>query len=94
MVKAPIFRTEGHLQMSEQFDELRRIADRLAADAPSGLITELRAAIQAAEDATRATRPIGRGATRVGYGVGKAQKAIACDQLIAIARQIKAIKGW
>jgi len=42
----------------------------------------------------RASIPIKRGGHRVGYGVCKAQRGIAADQIISIARAIKSLKGW
>jgi hypothetical protein len=42
-----------------------------------------------------ATKPIFKtGVDPIGFGVRKAEKAIACDHAIAIIRQIKALKAW
>jgi hypothetical protein len=38
--------------------------------------------------------PISKAGARVGYGVDKAKRSIAADNLISIAKQIKARPGW
>lgn len=40
------------------------------------------------------TRTITKARSTVGYGVDKAQRSIAADNVISIAKQIKARPGW
>lgn len=51
-------------------------------------------ALNALDAACKAKLAIRRGGTKCGYGIDKAQKAIACDTVIAIVKQIKAEKAW
>jgi hypothetical protein len=61
---------------------------------PSELSNQLEAAFTDLQAATRANLPITKTGMRIGYGINKANKAIACDTAIAIIRQIKALKAW
>ena len=58
------------------------------------LLSQLRDAIDELEDKMQATVLMQRGGSRVGWGVSKAQRGIAADSVISIARAIKALKGW
>lgn len=58
------------------------------------LLAQLREAVIELENKMKAAAPIMKGITRVGWGVSKAQRGIAADIVISIARAIKALKGW
>jgi len=58
------------------------------------LIRQLYDAAERLEEAMKATVPISRGTTKMGFGVSKTQKDIAADAVISIARAIKSLKGW
>ena len=59
------------------------------------LLDQLRQAVLELEAKMRATIPITRGGPNViGFGVDKAQRGIAADFVISIAKAIKALKGW
>lgn len=51
-------------------------------------------AVQNLHDKMRATRQIYGDKAEIGFGVDKAQRGIAADAVISIARAIKALKGW
>ena len=94
MAKAPVYIEKDTLPMKVEFAKLREIAITVASYAPEHLTDPLWAAIDELEKASKATKSIYRGSYKVGYGVDKAKKAIACDNAIAIIRQIKALKAW
>ncbi len=77
--KATIHKLEGLIDKPELLDQLR--------DAVAELEVKMKASI-----------PINRntvtGSQTVGYGVSKAQRGIAADSVISIARAIKALRGW
>jgi hypothetical protein len=58
------------------------------------LLEKLLATCQELDFVCRANEPISRGGTRVGYGVSESKKAIVCDTVISIVKEIKKIKGW
>jgi len=58
------------------------------------LLDQLRAAVEELEVRMKATVPISRGTSKIGFGVSKAQRGIAADAVISVARAIKALKGW
>lgn len=59
------------------------------------LLKQLQEAIEVLEEKMRAKIPITKGTTYVvGYGVSKAQRGIAADAIISIARAIKSLRGW
>lgn len=59
------------------------------------LLDQLTQAVLELEAKMRATIPITRGgANTIGFGVNKAQRGIAADSVISIAKAIKALKGW
>jgi len=89
----PIYR-ENHQIMVKELTELTNIVDEISGYAPGDLMTKLRDAVTRVEEACVATRSITKGVCEVGVGVGKVEKAIACDTAIAILRQIKSIKAW
>jgi hypothetical protein len=94
VAKAPIYREEDASTMTREITELRLICGELKEYAPPELYDQLMAAVDAVEEATRANTPIFRGSHRVGYGVKKAQKDLACDKAMVILKAIKAGKGW
>lgn len=58
------------------------------------LLDQLKAAIVELEEKMKASLPIMKGGRRIGYGVSKAQRGIAADSVISIAKAIKSLKGW
>ena len=58
------------------------------------LLVQLYDAVRYLEEKMEATLPIQRGGSLSGYGVSKAQRGIAADSVISIAKAIKALKGW
>ena len=58
------------------------------------LLDQLKQAVLILEERMKATMPIQKGACRVGFGVSKAQRGIAVDTVISIAKAIKSSKGW
>lgn len=60
----------------------------------SELLTQLKDAVIGLEEKMKASAPITKAGSRVGWGVNKAQRSIAADSIISIARSIKALKGW
>jgi hypothetical protein len=58
------------------------------------LLRQLYIAVAELEEKMKAAVPIKNGLNRVGWGVNKAQRGIAADAVISIARAIKALKGW
>jgi hypothetical protein len=62
--------------------------------ADDAFLRQLREAVSELAEKMKASLPIKRGGDRVGYGVDKAQRGIAADRVISIAKAIKALKGW
>ena len=58
------------------------------------LLAQLRNAVGELEEKMKARIPISRGGARVGFGVDKAQRVIAADAIISIAKAIRSLKGW
>jgi len=58
------------------------------------LLDQLYSAVELLRDAMIPSIPINHGGLQAGFGVSKAQRSIAADNVIAIARQIKAKPGW
>lgn len=90
MARALIYQKEGHLPMKVEFEKLRALCTQLREYAPSELANQLDAAFLELEEATRAKLKLNKGTFEVGFGVNKAKKAIACENIITLARQIKA----
>lgn len=93
MAKAPVYSTEQQICV-EQLKNLRNVATSLRGQCPEELYQALCQALDSLELACRATKQLFRGTHPVGFGVGSMEKAIACDNLISIARQIKGVKAW
>ena len=58
------------------------------------LLAQLKEAVIELEEKMKASSPITKGECRVGWGVNKAQRGIAADSVISVARAIKALRGW
>ena len=58
------------------------------------LLAQLKEAVVELENKMQAATPITKGGVRVGWGVNKAQRGIAADAVISVARAIKSLKGW
>ncbi len=58
------------------------------------LLRQLYAAVAELEEKMKAAASIKNGLNRVGWGVNKAQRGIAADAVISIARAIKSLRGW
>lgn len=91
---APVYKTENQLPLQAEFNKLQDICEQLHKHTPGELHVQLEVALGDLRAAARAVVPINRAGGRVGYGIDKTQKAIACDTAIAIIRQIKALKAW
>ena len=95
---ATIFRDRGTTpeSLAGALRELRTAANEMRGSCPEELIAQLFDAISNLEESVKATVPIKRGAVgqTVGFGISKATKAIACDRVIAAAKQIKAYRSW
>lgn len=78
-VKGPIYEEEGVIGNPELLDQLN-------------------VAFVELERTMKALTPIKKGnysgSRTVGYGVNKAQRGIAADTVISIARAIKSLRGW
>lgn len=94
MAKAPVYEKKDNLPMAVEFAKLREIVQPIADHAPKALTDLLWIALDDLERAAKATEALYRGSHMVGYGVDKAKKAIACDNAIAIIKQIRALKAW
>lgn len=77
--KGPIYKEEGVISNPELLDQLN-------------------VAFVELESKMKALIPIKKGnysgSCIVGYGVNKAQRGIAADAVISIAKAIKSLKGW
>ncbi|KKN98833.1 hypothetical protein LCGC14_0140740 [marine sediment metagenome] len=62
--------------------------------ANSELLAQLQVAVKELEVRMVADVQVFRGGHDAGWGVGKAQRGIAVDAVISIARVIKGLKGW
>lgn len=60
----------------------------------SELLTQLKNAVTELEEKMKASILISKGRCKVGFGVSKAQRGIAADAVISVARAIKNLKGW
>lgn len=78
MARAPIYDKEKGFISDNDLDLLHRLDDAFV---------ELR-------ERMMATKQIYKGRAKIGFGVDKAQRGIAADSVISIARAIKALKGW
>ena len=93
MAKAPVYLTEQQTCI-EQLKNLRDIVASLKGQCPEEIHRALCLALDDLESACQATKRLFRGTHQVGYGVGSMEKAIACDNIISIVKQIKGIKAW
>lgn len=58
------------------------------------LLGQLREAVLELETKMKASVVISRNGAGMGFGVNKAQRGIAADAVISIAKAIKTLKGW
>ena len=93
-MSSPVFREENIVPCPALLEKLREAAEALRPDETNDLHRDLMSAIADLETACRATVPISRGHVRIGFGQSKANKAIACDQVTSIVKQIKALRAW
>jgi len=93
-MRAPVYAEENASPLSVELAQLRAAIEPLLDVASDDLKQRAVEALNALEAACKATVPVRRGGCKVGYGLDKAQKAIACDTMIAIVRQIKAERAW
>ncbi len=66
----------------------------VAVAADRAFLRQLEEAVLELGETMKASLPIQKGGNRVGFGVDKAQRGIAADRVISIAKAIKALKGW
>jgi hypothetical protein len=89
----PVYR-EKIIACQKRFDELYEVLPQVKEFCPPELWVSLNTAIANCKLDCVADIPISRGGIPKGFGVNKAKKAIACDNIIAIVKQIKALKAW
>jgi hypothetical protein len=95
MSKAPVYDRRFFQAMQGELRDLQDLLPKLRECAPKELADQLVAAVAAVGKSLEATKPLYKlGAVPAGFGVGKVEKAIACDHAMAILRQIKALKAW
>lgn len=96
MSKAPYWKNKSHNPCINELKELASIVNQIGEiiGHTSEIYIKLIDCIKRLENACQAEVAISRGGTHVGYGLKKSEKAIACDQAIAVIRQIKAMKAW
>ncbi len=58
------------------------------------LLDQLKQAVLILEERMKATAPINKGGCPIGFGVDKANRGIAVDAVVSIAKTIKSQKGW
>jgi hypothetical protein len=92
--KAPIYQNRNARPLANEIKELRNICEKVRDMVPVELWTELMIAIQDVEDGATASVEITSHGRTAGWAISKQKKAIACDQAIAILRNIKSTKGW
>lgn len=92
-MKTPIYKEGSEVAKSER-DSLWEMIHSLKELVPDELYTQLQASMTRVDQACVPTIPIRRGYTPVGVGLSKIQKAIACDQMTSIIKQIKSLKAW
>jgi hypothetical protein len=94
-MSAPIYINEGSCPVNDELNELNRVlGDLKQAMGDHALIDQALDAVGRIRSSASANVPISRGSRRVGFGIDKVQKAIACDQAISIIKQIKSLKAW
>ncbi len=64
------------------------------ADPSADLILQLHDAVEQLAETSKASIPIYKGGQVAGYGINKAQRNIAADAVISVARAIKGLGGW
>ena len=92
--RAPIYLKHGTNPAQLLLTELMDSATKLREQCPPELYDDLLIKINQLDEACRASLNIFRNTRVIGSGVDKAKKAIACDNVIAIIKQIKNIKAW
>jgi hypothetical protein len=92
-VTSPIYREQAP-QAAKERKELWDIIHSLKNSVPDELYTALNESMARVDRACVPDVPINRAGCPIGFGLNKSQKAIACDQMSAIIKQIKALKGW
>ena len=58
------------------------------------LLDQLKQAVLILEERMKATVSISRAHCKIGFGVDKANRSIAADAVVSIAKTIKSSKGW
>ncbi len=94
MSKAPIYREQDAAPYQERIKALWEIVEKLRMESPPDLMSELAQAITDLEAACRAVVPISNGSRRVGYGINQSRKAIACDAIVSIVKELRKVRGW
>ena len=93
-MRAPVYTEENASPLAKELAQLRAAIEPLLDGTSDELKQRAVEALNALEAKCKATLPIRRGGCKVGYGLDKVQKAIACDTVIAIVKQIKAERAW
>ena len=90
---ATVYKKDAEVAKVER-DSLWGMIHALKGLIPDELYTQLQTSMSDVDRACVPIVPIWRGYTQIGVGLSKSQKAIACDQMSAIIKQIKALKAW
>ncbi len=90
---ATVYKKDAEVAKVER-DSLWGMIHALKGLIPDELYTQLQTSMSDVDQACVPKVPIWRGYTQIGVGLSKSQKAIACDQMSAIIKQIKALKAW
>jgi hypothetical protein len=94
MGKGRIYREEDYIPVEDKLERIEQLCNDIIGDNTGGIAEELRTALDALRGACKANKQITRGTMKIGFGIDKAEKAIACDTVIAILRQIKSLPSW
>jgi hypothetical protein len=85
---------DGTVVAKKERDELWEIIYSLKETIPHELYLQLNNSMTRVDQACVPSVQIRRNGDPVGKGLSKSEKAIACDQMSAVIKQIKALKGW
>ena len=90
---APVYKDGVQVAVRERA-ELREIISSLKGLIPDDLYTKLSESMYRVNEVCDPSVVITKCGYPIGKGLNKSQKAIACDQMSAIIKQIKSLKAW
>ena len=94
MAKGRAYREEDCIPFEDKLERVEQLCNELIGENKGGLAEQLHNALDALRAASKAKKVIHRGQHPIGFGLDKAEKAIAVDTVIAILRQIKSFPSW